>query len=255
MDINLCYRIGKIRLEKGLNKREFADILEIPGSIISDIENCKREPSKDILHKLSDKFSISLNWLYYGAGPKHLAEACIEEKHPLVSNIETLIKDNLKEVESRLTSLENKFEYTVATGGESYCSESEPEYVALPLAGDTTAVPDNSLIVKVPLRFIKTKLSNYYAIRVKDNSMIDALIPDGSLAIIRKSTVPVNGKIQLVLLDNRATFKRLRQEEDKSWTLCYEDGTGRTAPLGDIPIQGDFVAVLPPLNRPQKREE
>ena len=43
MDINLCHRIGKIRLEKGLNKREFADILVIPGSIISDIENCKRE--------------------------------------------------------------------------------------------------------------------------------------------------------------------------------------------------------------------
>jgi len=75
VDIEVNKRITEIRQKKGLNKRELADVLGIPSSIVSDIENGKREPSKEFLLSLSAKYSISLNWLYFGVGVTSLAEA------------------------------------------------------------------------------------------------------------------------------------------------------------------------------------
>jgi len=74
VDVMVNQRITEIRQKKGLNKREFADILGIPSSIISDIENGKREPSKEFLLSLSAKYSVSLNWLYFGVGEPSLVE-------------------------------------------------------------------------------------------------------------------------------------------------------------------------------------
>jgi len=86
--------------------------------------------------------------------------------------------------------------------------------------------------------------------------MIDAFIPDGSMVLIKKSDVPQHGKIQVICLDDRVTLKRMREDEDRRWTLCYEDGTGRTIPLGENnQVQGTFEAVLPPATRPRMRRE
>ena len=75
METEVNQRIAEIRQKKGLNKREFADSLGIPSSIISDIENGKREPSKDFLQSLAAKYAVSLNWLYFGVGTTSLVEA------------------------------------------------------------------------------------------------------------------------------------------------------------------------------------
>jgi SOS-response transcriptional repressor LexA len=84
--------------------------------------------------------------------------------------------------------------------------------------------------------------------------MMDALIPDGSMVLIRKSDTPVDKAIQVVSIDGQATLKRLREGEDHSWTVCYEDGSGRTITMGEgLRVQGDFVAVLPPSTRPRMR--
>jgi len=75
VNLELNQRISEIRQKIGVNKKEFADELGIPSSIISDIENGKREPSKEFLHNLSVKYAVSLNWLYFGLGSQRLAEA------------------------------------------------------------------------------------------------------------------------------------------------------------------------------------
>ena len=197
----------------------------------------------------------------------------------LVSELEKLIKNSLAVpgIESRLTAVEVALkELRVAkispeleaeypaetTGTDNYTAEAEPKYGEVPFYNKVAAgVPinqskDKSMVVSVPLRFIKTKLSDYYAVRVHGNSMIDALIPDGSMVLIKKSDVPVNGKIQLVWIDGQATLKRMREGEDRSWTLCHEDGTGRIIPLKeDSHVQGDFAAVLPPNIKPYTRKD
>ena len=127
---------------------------------------------------------------------------------------------------------------------------------------DTAAGPpvrqsgDGGLAADAPLRYIKTKPEDYYALRARGNSMTDASIPDGSMALIQWSDVPKDGLIQAVRIDGRVTLKRMREGEDRAWTLCCEDGSGRTIPLGeDSQVQGDFAGVLPPSARPRMREE
>lgn len=75
MNLEVNQRISEIRQKKGINKKEFADELGIPSSIVSDIENGKREPSKEFLFNLSAKYAVSLNWLYLGVGTQSLVEA------------------------------------------------------------------------------------------------------------------------------------------------------------------------------------
>jgi len=199
------------------------------------------------------------------------------ENSGLLSELEKAIHkaiENSKVIlshEARISALEKRLEttpdpeaeYPIETeDGASYTQDPEPEYGRVTYCDDVAAGPpiwqveDTSRVVDVPRRLIKNKESDYYALRVRGNSMIDALIPDGSMALIRKSDVPGHGKIQVVWIDDRVTLKRMREEKDHRWTLCYEDGTGRTIPLGDKNlIQGDFVAVLPPLSRPYMRGE
>ena len=101
MDTNVNERIAQIRQIKGLKKGEFANILGIASSVVSDIENGKREASKEFLLSLSAKYSISLNWLYFGVGPISLVESITgkkltsEEPAKIVFEIPLLTKEQL----------------------------------------------------------------------------------------------------------------------------------------------------------------
>jgi SOS-response transcriptional repressor LexA len=273
-------RFASIRKEQGLNVKEFAESLDMEPTTVSSIESGKREPSKEVLLNLAIKYAYSLNWIFTGIGEKRLTKAILPEqtKPPLLENLEKLIDERtgryghaISNLESRLSALESRLNTTqpeagyppeTGDGGDHTVApeygEEEPtgtvaffeDIIAGPPIGQSD---DRGMVMDVPLRFIKTRLEDYYVLRVWGNSMIDALIPDGSTALIRRSEVPKDGIIQLVWIDGRTTLKRMREGEDHDWTLCYEDGTGRTIPLGDEnQVQGDFVAVLPPSTRPRK---
>jgi SOS-response transcriptional repressor LexA len=188
--------------------------------------------------------------------------------------MENLIKQNIEGLEARISALESSVkrlesptpegEYPPDEPDGGYTAEPEPEYgeSSGPVAfrEQIAAGPpidqsdDEGLVVDVPLRYIKTDPSDYYTLRIRGNSMIDAFIPDGSMVLIRKSDTPVDGAIQVVSVGGRATLKRLREGEDHNWTICYEDGSGRTIAMGEgLLVQGDFVAVLPPSTRPRMR--
>lgn len=56
------------------------------------------------------------------------------------------------------------------------------------------------------------KGSNCYLLRVKGNSMIDAHICNGDLALIRPQSTADNGQIVVALIDGEATLKRFYHE-------------------------------------------
>jgi SOS-response transcriptional repressor LexA/DNA-binding XRE family transcriptional regulator len=203
-----------------------------------------------------------------------LEKAILRTIDPRIANHET----RLETIEERLKALQSAPQdgpalpdspYPPETGGgEGFTAEPEPEYGEEETARivafheDVAAGPpvgqseDGGWEVAVPRRLIKTRPEDYYVLQVRGNSMFDALIPDGSLVLIRWSDVPRDGIIQVVRIDGRATLKRVREGQDHSWTLHYEDGTAQTIPLGeDNRVQGDFVAVLPPSTRPRMRGE
>jgi SOS-response transcriptional repressor LexA len=271
-------RFASIRKEYGLNVKDFAASLDMEPTTLSSIETGKREPSKEVLLNLAIKYAVSLNWIFTGVGEKRLTKAIMpdQSRHPILADLEKLIDEKtrrygfaISSIDSRLAALEEQLnvastsDYPAKSGGkDSFTQDPEPEYGEVAY-GDTVAAgppigqsEDQSLVVDVPLRHIKTEPGDYFVLRVQGDSMSDARIPDGSLALIKKTDVPRHDAIQVVRVDGRATLKLLKENEDHSWTLCYEDGTGRTIPLGeDNRIQGDFMAVLPPYTRPRMRGE
>jgi DNA polymerase V len=263
----------------GGNKADLPKILDVRSQYLSDIRSGKsKNPGSDFTLALINKLGFSPEWIETGKGdvlqPKlKTKDAVLLAKYgPILEEIEKITVLNSMEhekIETRLSTLEKRLEttpeveYPVDTGGgEGYTAEPEPEYGRVTYHDDIAAgspiaqSEDENLLVDVPLRHIKTKPEDYYALRVRGNSMMDANIPDGSLALIRKSDVPQNGKIQVVRIDGRVTLKRLREGKDHSWTMCYEDGSGRTIPKGEENlVQGDFVVTLPPATRPRMMGE
>ncbi len=89
--------------------------------------------------------------------------------------------------------------------------------VALPLYGRIAAgtpieaLTDHSRSITVSTDLLGK--GDHYALEVQGDSMIDAGIHDGDIAIIRRGDVAENGAIVVALVDdNEATLKRLRRK-------------------------------------------
>jgi len=61
-------RIADLRKEVNLNKRQFADSLQISQSVIGDIELGYREPSREVMLKLASVYNVNIHWLLTGEG-------------------------------------------------------------------------------------------------------------------------------------------------------------------------------------------
>jgi SOS-response transcriptional repressor LexA len=282
MDWERIINIAEDLIVKGGGKKaDLPKILGVRSQYLSDIRAGKSQnPRTDFIFALINKLNFNPEWIETGQGdilqPKlKIKDAVLLAKYkPFIDEIEKLQLLHvvrLEDHESRISALEKKLqnsapeaEYSVDEPDGGYTVESEPEYGepagSVVFREQIAAGPpidqsdDEGLVVDVPLRYIKTNLSDYYALRIRGNSMIDAFIPDGSLVLIRKSDTPVDGAIQVVSLGGQATLKRLREGEDRNWTVCYEDGSGQTVAMGEgLRVQGDFVAVLPPSTLPRMR--
>ena len=63
----------------------------------------------------------------------------------------------------------------------------------------------------------------YFALRVRGESMIKAGILPGDLVIIRRQNTAQNGEIVVALLGEEATVKRFRREGGQIWLLPEND--------------------------------
>lgn len=90
-----------------------------------------------------------------------------------------------------------------------------------------------------------------YALRVKGDSMIDALISDGDIVIMRHEETANNGEMVAVWLkdDESTTLKRFYQEGEK---VRLQPANPTVAPIyvdpENVDIQGKVVAVVRNLN-------
>ncbi|MBL26592.1 MAG: repressor LexA [Rhodospirillaceae bacterium] len=96
-------------------------------------------------------------------------------------------------------------------------SPEEATAVTLPLYGRIAAgtpieaLRDHSSFIDLPASMIGR--GEHYALEVAGDSMIDAGILDGDVAIIRQSDTAQNGDIVVALIDDQeATLKRLRRK-------------------------------------------
>lgn len=170
----------------------------------------------------------------------------------------SVVAYNLKKLEALgLLSRDAKF----ARGMKLAQSEVEQAPAAggntrqVPLAGFISAgspIPspeqaDPSELVDVPADLVPDRMQDVYALRVKGNSMIDALIADGDLVLMRYTQQIENGQTAAVrVIDrNEVTLKRVYFEGNKlrlqpanptmeAWT---EDAS-------NVEVQGRVIGVV-----------
>jgi transcriptional regulator with XRE-family HTH domain len=190
-----------IVLMKG-SKADIAKMLGVRPQYLSDIKSGKsKNPGSDFTLALINKLNLNPEWLETGKGDVFRPQLSIKDavllaKYDVIlDEIEKLAllnkpdSNKIESLESRISSLESSVkrlespvseqEYPVDASGGGYTAEPEPEYgeSAGPVAfrEQIAAGPlidqsdDEEMVVDVPLRYIKTKLSDYYALRTSPN--------------------------------------------------------------------------------------
>jgi len=102
------------------------------------------------------------------------------------------------------------------------------------------AIEDESDSVDFP---VSGKTDQYFALRVKGNSMIEDGIFDGDIVVIRKQNSCSNGEVVVALLgDGNATLKRLYREKNR---IRLQPANSSMSPIyvRDVTIQGIVVGL------------
>jgi repressor LexA len=124
------------------------------------------------------------------------------------------------------------------------------ESIELPLYGRIAAgapieaLRDHSATIEVPPSLIGR--GEYYALEVDGESMIEAGIFDGDVAIVERCDTADNGAIVVALVDeNEVTLKRLRRKRD-SIALEPANSAFETRIFGPdrVKVQGRLVALM-----------
>jgi repressor LexA len=131
--------------------------------------------------------------------------------------------------------------------------------LAIPLVGQIVAgepVPafeaNGDAIEVTPSMLGNTDPNEVFALRVKGDSMIDAMIADGDIVLLRRATTANNGDMVAVWLDERGetTLKRFFMETDRV-RLQPENPT--MTPIYVNPahchVQGKVVSVIRPYRQ------
>ncbi len=114
----------------------------------------------------------------------------------------------------------------------------------IPAGKPNEAVQDNDNYLDLEQMFSKkTAKGEVFALKVKGDSMADAGIMDGDIAIIRKQLTADNGDIIAALLEyNEVTLKRLRNQSGK---FFLEPANKKYTPIyKDFSILGKLIAIL-----------
>ncbi|OPJ56584.1 transcriptional repressor LexA [Clostridium oryzae] len=121
------------------------------------------------------------------------------------------------------------------------------EMINIPIVGKVTAgmpilaVENIEDTFSIPLDFVKSG-EDLFILKVSGESMIEAGINDGDLAIIERKPVVDNGEIAVVLIDNSATIKRFYKEKDHI-RLQPENHTMDPIIVEDCIILGKLVGL------------
>lgn len=98
-------------------------------------------------------------------------------------------------------------------------SKEEKELIDIPIIGKVTAgmpilaTENIEDIFQIPLDYVKHN-NELFILRVTGDSMIEAGILDGDLAIIEQKNIASNGDIIVALIENEATIKRFFKADD-----------------------------------------
>jgi len=142
---------------------------------------------------------------------------------------------------------------TIGLIKEEYPTQQESIYgdreiVHVPLVGSITAgqpiLAQENIEDTLPLPLdLVTGGGEHFVLRVQGDSMIEAGIYNGDLAIIRKQQNAENGDIVAALLGDEATLKRFYKEND-SFRLQPENASMDPIYTREVTILGKLISLL-----------
>lgn len=165
-----------LRKRKGLSQQELANTLKISRSAIGMYETGKREPDLETLEVFADFYNVDMNTLT-GKSPVK------KQTNKLPDTAVPVDFSHLK----RIPILGR-----IAAGAPIYAEENIEGYTFTDLNGG----------------------AEYFALRVRGDSMNAVRIYDGDLVIVRKQDIVENGEIAAVLIEQEATLKRFSRSGD-----------------------------------------
>jgi repressor LexA len=121
------------------------------------------------------------------------------------------------------------------------------EMIDIPIIGKVTAgapilaVENIEDTFSIPLNYIKNN-NDLFILNVKGESMIEAGIFDGDMAIIEKTDSVANGEIVVALIENEATIKTFYKEENYI-RLQPENKTMDPIIVEDCKVLGKLVGL------------
>ena len=141
----------------------------------------------------------------------------------------------------------NSFSPSVIRGGLDINNSNKNSEVSVlgDIAAGTQIEAIQNEVSRIPLPENIEKNGEYFGLKVKGDSMIEAGINDGDTVIIKKTDTAENGKIVVALIDdNEAMLKRIRR---KGKTVALESGNRNyeTKIFGPdrVKVQGILVSL------------
>jgi repressor LexA len=121
---------------------------------------------------------------------------------------------------------------------------SVPLYGTIPagLPSDNAATADESIRID-PASFGLRTARGLIALQVRGDSMIDAQISDGDIALLRQDE-PRPGQIVAALIDGASTLKRLVREGRRTYLRAENKRYPDLIPVESLTVQGVFVGLI-----------
>ena len=141
---------------------------------------------------------------------KHLEEAGVIEKGAGKGRAITLTEQPALEQEDRVPIVGN-----VAAGSPMLAEECIEDYLTFDTGG---------------------RSGEYFALRVRGESMLNAGILPGDLVVVRRQQVANNGEIVVAMIGDEATVKRFSRQNGHIWLLPENDAYS--------PIDGTYAQIL-----------
>ena len=177
------------------------------------------------------------------------------EKDQLITKFfEYILSENVKNSAEALRlsmlNIASKEEYKPPSLPETYLNTNGNSYKifiygSISAGTPLEAIQNSEGHLNVPIDMIKNN-NQHYALKVSGESMINAGILDGDIAILEKTNDVVNGDIVVALIDGQeATLKRFRK---KTNSIALEPANKkfetRIFGLGRVLIQGKLVGLI-----------
>lgn len=119
-----------------------------------------------------------------------------------------------------------------------------PLYGKIAAGTPIEAIANETETISVP--FDMVSLGQYYALKIEGDSMMEAGILDGDIAIIRRQSQADNGKIVVALIDNsEATLKILKKSGETVHLIpCNKNYQTKIFPARQVKIQGILSGIV-----------